>query len=65
MGAKFTLTFPNLYMGWWVELFIFNDFNLFRGDIHFYAGFIDNIVLIWSGKDRFDEFCVHLLITLT
>lgn len=48
MGAKFSPSLANLYMGWWEEEFLFSSSNPCAGAIRWYGRFIDDLLLVWD-----------------
>lgn len=48
MGAKFSLSLANLYMGWWDRLHIFGTDSPRRKDTIFYSRYIDDLLFIYS-----------------
>lgn len=48
MGAKFSPSLVNLYMGWWKEEFLFSCTNPYMGTIKRYGRYIDHLILVWD-----------------
>lgn len=51
MGAKFSPSLANLYMGWWEECFLFSHLNLYAPHIYWYGRYIDDLILISDHTD--------------
>lgn len=50
MGAQFSPSLANLYMGWWERVRIFGDTNPFCPAIKMYQRYIDDLLFICSGN---------------
>lgn len=50
MGAKFSPSLANLYMGWWEESTLFAHGNPFKTAIAWYGRFIDDLIVVWHGS---------------
>lgn len=61
MGAKFSPSLANLYMGWWEELFLFSHNNQFKTNIAWYGRYIDDLIVVWHGSgETIGEFMKYL-----
>lgn len=50
MGACFSPSLANLYMGWWEEGRLYVIGNPYRESIAWYGHYIDNLLLIWKAN---------------
>lgn len=51
MGAKFSPSLANLFMGRWEKLSLFSHSNLFTDKIIWYGRYIDDPVMVWNNVD--------------
>lgn len=59
MGARFTLSYDNLFMGYWEQFHIWSN-NSFGANLVLYASYFDNILIIWDGDDsQLEAFLAH------
>lgn len=52
MGARFSPSLANIFMAMWEESFLFSETNPFAPHIRWYGRFIDDLLLVWGGKDH-------------
>lgn len=52
MGACFSPSYAGLFMGKWEEDFVFNETNVFRDKIIWWARYIDDVILWWKGTEE-------------
>lgn len=50
MGAKFSPSLANLYMGWWERHFIYGGTNPFRSHIRMFKRYIDDLIFIMDNR---------------
>ena len=61
MGAKFSPSLANLYMGWWEKSRIFGGTSPRRSDTVIYCRYIDDLLLVISDESAdLDEWLVYL-----
>lgn len=49
MGARFSPSMANLYMGWCEECFLFSMDNPFTSQIICYGRYIEDLLMVWGG----------------